>query len=121
MQARPDPSERRTQTSGFQKSEKRARGLGHVHSLNGSARPRPPKSSLEFPDASPILGGETMQTSRRTWQSFDEMREAAEHGDPVAQGYYGICFQTGQGVQQDYQEAVKWFRRAADQNDAMAQ
>ena len=52
-----------------------------------------------------------MQTNRRTWQSFDEMRKAAEQGDAAAQCYFGICYQTGQGVAQDYVEAVRWFRR----------
>jgi uncharacterized protein len=27
----------------------------------------------------------------------------------------------GRGLQQDYGEAVKWFRKAADQGDAVAQ
>ena len=62
-----------------------------------------------------------MQPIRRTWQSFDEMRKAAEEGDPAAQCYLAICYQTGQTVQQDHQEAVKWFRKAADQNDSAAQ
>ena len=62
-----------------------------------------------------------MQTNRRTWQTFEEMRAAAESGDPAAQSYLAICYQTGQGVAQDYQEAVKWFRKAADQNDEAAQ
>jgi TPR repeat protein len=65
--------------------------------------------------------GCTMATNRRTWQSFDEMRKAAEEGDRTAQCYLGICYQTGQGVAQDYPEAVRWFRRAADQNDSAAQ
>src|SRR2546428_5301 len=62
-----------------------------------------------------------MQTIRRTWQSFDEMRRAADQGDPAAQSYLAICYQTGQGVQQDYQEAVKWYRLAAEQECAPAQ
>ncbi|SPE63289.1 hypothetical protein SBV1_960014 [Verrucomicrobia bacterium] len=61
------------------------------------------------------------QTNRRTWQSFEEMRQAAEQGDPAAQCYFGICYQNGQGVQQDYAEAVKWFRRAAEADDPAAQ
>ena len=61
-----------------------------------------------------------MQTNRRTWQSFDEMRQAAEQGDAAAQCYFGICYQTGQGVPQQYEEAVRWFRKAADQNDSAA-
>ena len=62
-----------------------------------------------------------MRKNRRTWQSFEEVRKAAEQGDAAAQCYLGICYQTGQGVPQDYAEAVKWFRRAADQNDDTAQ
>src|SRR2546430_13231740 len=62
-----------------------------------------------------------MQTNRRTWNTFEEMRAAADQNDPAAQCYLAICYQTGQGVQQDYAEAVKWFRRAAEQNDSAAQ
>ena len=39
-----------------------------------------------------------MQKGRRTWQSFEEMRKAAEDGDAQAQSYLGVCFQNGQGV-----------------------
>ena len=39
------------------------------------------------------------QLSRLT---FDEIRAAAEAGDPESQCYIGICYQTGQGVPQDY-------------------
>ena len=62
-----------------------------------------------------------MAGNRKTWNSFDEMRKAAEEGDAQAQSYLGVSYQTGQGVPQDYQEAVKWFRRAAIQNDTVAQ
>lgn len=33
----------------------------------------------------------------------------------------GLKYYTGDGVKQDYQEALKWFRKAADQGDARAQ
>ena len=33
----------------------------------------------------------------------------------------GTCYQKGEGVRQDYAEAVKWLRKAADQGDADAQ
>ncbi|TAL05927.1 MAG: sel1 repeat family protein, partial [Verrucomicrobia bacterium] len=62
-----------------------------------------------------------MKSNRRTWTSFDEMHAAAASGDPQAQCYMGVCYQNGQGVQQDYNEAVKWFRRSAEQNDQVAQ
>ena len=62
-----------------------------------------------------------MPTSRRSWDSFEVMRQAAQAGNPQAQCYLGVCYQTGQGVELDYPEAVKWFRRAAEQNDPVAQ
>ena len=33
----------------------------------------------------------------------------------------GAAYYGGQGVAQDYAEAVKWYRKAAEQNDAGAQ
>jgi TPR repeat protein len=48
-----------------------------------------------------------MISSRRSWDTVEEMRQAAEEGDPQAQCYLGVCYQNGQGVVQDYSEAVK--------------
>ena len=42
-------------------------------------------------------------------------------GDADAQFLLGVMYDTGQGVPQDYQEAVKWFRLAAEQGVASAQ
>ncbi|MBQ9776558.1 MAG: sel1 repeat family protein, partial [Lentisphaeria bacterium] len=33
----------------------------------------------------------------------------------------GVCFQNGYGVTENKQEAVKWYRKAAEQGDAKAQ
>ena len=38
-----------------------------------------------------------------------------------AQFNLGLMYDNGQGVPQDYSEAVKWYRLAADQGDAYAQ
>ena len=58
-----------------------------------------------------------MAGNRKTWDTFEEMRQAAHEGDPQAQCYMGVSYQNGQGVTQDYHEAVKWFRQSAEQND----
>ena len=47
--------------------------------------------------------------------------EAAEDGDPVAQYYLGWMYDKGKGVPKDYKEAVKWFRKSAEQDYALAQ
>jgi TPR repeat protein len=39
----------------------------------------------------------------------------------MGQANLGSSYATGQGVAKDYAEAVNWFRKAAEQNDAKAQ
>ena len=51
-------------------------------------------------------------------------RIAAEKNDgwsAIAQSYLGVMYHEGQGVPQDYAEAVRWFRKAAEQSKARAQ
>ena len=49
------------------------------------------------------------------------MKEAAQLGLAEAQSELGVCYQTGRGVEKKLEEAVGWFQKAADQNDAFAQ
>ena len=49
------------------------------------------------------------------------IRALAEQGNALAQNSLGGKYATGQGVSQDYQEAVMWYRRAAEQGLAVAQ
>lgn len=48
-------------------------------------------------------------------------RAGAEQGDARAQANLGYMYSHGQGVLQDYVEAVRWYRKAADQGDATGQ
>ena len=52
---------------------------------------------------------------------YKNYKDKAENGDLEAQTKIGMCFVKGQGVGQDYAEAVKWFRKAALQGYADAQ
>ena len=45
----------------------------------------------------------------------------AEQGNAEAQTYLGVMHRDGQGVAQDYAEALRWYRMAADQGHAAAQ
>ena len=47
--------------------------------------------------------------------------KAAEQGDKVAQTMLGLMYGVGQGVAQDYVQAVRWYRLAAAQGEATAQ
>ena len=48
-------------------------------------------------------------------------RLAAEQGDAGAMRNLGVMYDVGQGVAQDFKEAVKWYRLAAEQGYAGAQ
>ena len=52
---------------------------------------------------------------------MDSMRNLAEQGDPAAQFALGAHYVTGEGVTQDYNEAVHWFSLAAAQGHVVAQ
>ena len=52
---------------------------------------------------------------------FRENLQAAAQGNAEAQVNLGVAYVEGQGVRQDYVEAVKWFRQAAEQGNTLAQ
>ena len=47
--------------------------------------------------------------------------KAAKQGDAVAQYNLGVCYDDGEGVEQDKQKAVEWYTKAAEQGLAEAQ
>src|SRR3990167_2084457 len=54
--------------------------------------------------------------------AFREWKPLAEKGDAaLAQLYLGLMYAQGQGVPQDYAEAARWYRRAAEQGYDAAQ
>ncbi len=53
--------------------------------------------------------------------AFLELRPSAEEGNVDAQNILGTMYAKGQGVPQDYAEALKWRRLAAAQQNANAQ
>ena len=52
---------------------------------------------------------------------IDDCRVRAEQGNSSAQLNLGLMYDEGQGVLQDYKEAVKWYRLAAEQGYSKAQ
>lgn len=47
----------------------------------------------------------------------EKYRKAAEEGNSYAQYCLGICYETGNGVPQDHNQAFKWYREAKDGTD----
>ena len=54
-----------------------------------------------------------------TPSEFEEIKAKAEAGDADAQFNLGVMYRKGQGMEQDYKEAFKWWKKAADQGHAM--
>ncbi len=49
------------------------------------------------------------------------MQKAAEQGNVDAQSLLGAMYANGEGVAQDYKQAVAWTRKAAEQGNVDAQ
>ena len=76
----------------------------------------------------PLREGDTVSPSpeESADQSTDspnmsELYYQAECGDADAQFRLGVCYENGTGVNQNFDEAVKWYRAAAEQGYAAAQ
>ncbi len=54
-------------------------------------------------------------------KAADLFRKAAERGHGKAQYNLGVCYDKGEGVKQDREQAVIWFTKAAEQGDKDAQ
>ena len=61
-----------------------------------------------FDEGLAAYGRGDYETALREW------RPLAEQGLAVAQFNLGLMYDEGQGVPQDYAEAVKWYRKAAE-------
>lgn len=53
--------------------------------------------------------------------TIDSIRARANQGDATAQDHLALLYRDGLGVRQDYQAALKWYRKAAAQGNAAAQ
>ena len=52
---------------------------------------------------------------------FEEYKAKAEMGDPEAHGSLGWCYFSGSGVIKGVTEGIKWWRKAAERGNAVAQ
>ncbi len=52
---------------------------------------------------------------------FEDTLKKAVQGDAEAQNNLGFMYEKGQGVSQDYKQAVEWYTKAAEQGNAWAQ
>jgi TPR repeat protein len=53
--------------------------------------------------------------------AFAKLNPLAAKGDVDAQLFIGVMYSKGQGVEQDFQQSLRWLLKAAEQGDAQAQ
>ena len=68
-----------------------------------------------------VLGQPVQAQDKPATQELADLRASAEAGEAQAQFNLGVRYTFGEGVPQDYGEAVAWYRRAAEQGHAVAQ
>ena len=73
-----------------------------------------PAIAEPFEDATKAYNSGDYETAYRL------IKPLAEEGIPEAQFNLGLMYEKGQGVPQDYAEALKWYRKAAEQGNAKA-
>ena len=61
------------------------------------------------------------ESAPETSSNFLETKARAEAGDANAQHKLGFMYKNGQGVEQDFKKALKWWQKAADQGDVLAE
>jgi len=63
--------------------------------------------------AGPIEDANAAYQSGDYTKAADILRRLAEQSSAQAQYNLGVMYRNGQGVQQDYTEALKWYRKSA--------
>ena len=67
-------------------------------------------------DLSQLMGGQKKTMGEVAAERIDSIQKMAESGDADYEYFYGGCFNEGWGVEVDYVEAMKWYKKAAAQN-----
>ncbi|MGO8926857.1 MAG: trypsin-like peptidase domain-containing protein [Limisphaerales bacterium] len=99
-------------------------GLVAVRMWRGGAQPNklrgldPDEFSLD--DFKPVKDG-AQPNKPRAVDPLEDLRARAEKGSAAAQYDLGSRYYDGRGIQQNYSEAVKWYRKSADQGVTLAQ
>ncbi len=70
------------------------------------------------PDPEAVARGMAAFDARRPGQAAERWQAAALAGDSKAALFLGAMYDTGQGVGQDYAQALAWYRRAAEAGNA---
>ena len=81
------------------------------------------KKTVIFKVAALVLSFGLMLESVASEESerFSNIKAFAEQGYALEQAYLGSYYEYGTGVRQDYEKALYWYRKSADQNNPEGQ
>ena len=65
-------------------------------------------------DLSQLVGGQKKSVGQVAAEMIDSIQQMAESGDADFEYFYGGCFNEGWGVDVDFVEAMKWYKKAAE-------
>lgn len=68
-----------------------------------------------------LTGNDSLGIYMNEETGVELIRQTAERGNAPAQFRLALCYEEGQGLSQDYGQAVYWWRKAAEQGYAWAQ
>jgi TPR repeat protein len=88
--------------------DRKSEHLWHLSQRNNAAGEVPRQNGL-------ILSLVVLKLSLTLAPSLARVCKAADQGQATAQAYLGAMYTKGEGVPQDYTQAVVWYRKAADQ------
>src|SRR5450432_1307663 len=80
-----------------------------------------PAATVQAPIRSAEARTDATKLDDSSAESLEELKSAAQAGEPSAQYAMGARYATGEGVSQDYVTAARWFSLAAKQGYAPAQ
>ena len=72
-------------------------------------------------DATGALFKDVVALARERPEAFAVLREAADHGHPLAMYHVAQAYEAGHVVARDFAEAARWYRRASEKGQADAQ
>jgi len=90
--------------------------LDAISLTNQTSRETAPRPNFNAPAT-----GQTNDNRAVAGETIQDTKAKAEKGEAEAQVRLGASYFIGQGVEQDYTEAVKWLQKAAEQGVARAQ
>src|SRR5262249_36489410 len=93
--------------------------IPRVNAIITNDKSQSTSADLDQPSSSDAAASSNTTPTENT-EKIKRHQKAAEQGNSNSQNELGVFYYYGRGVQQNFQEAIRWFRLAADQGHLVA-